>query len=336
MRSTVRRFVTVVVFLAVIASAIFYLSKEITGYAEYFRYTYAGLILAGGVLVARAIAQVIGVEFKSKLGNNAPILSNTVAVLGYLAAAGLAATYLSFSPSALLAEAAFSGLVLGLALQPTLGSFFAGLLILLSGAIRPGSQVRILTWHIPFQWAFTPGYKYFSPDSVYAGYMGVVKEVGLFFTKIMTEEGQMMKIPNSILATDAAVLSYTEGDYFFNVRYEFPNRFDPEMVLERTRAMLEGYPVVNLFINEQSDKEYYIVKAVLNAREKDHSLIKSEILTQLVRLHKQLEMMAAPEREESRPSQADAITTAPTAPLTAKSSDGERGSRNTGLPAARP
>ena len=99
--------------------------------------------------------------------------------------------------------------------------------------------MRILSWHIPFQWAFLPGYKYFSPDSVYAGYMGEVKEVGLFFTKIITEEGQMMKIPNTIIATDAAILSYTEENYFFNVRYEFPNRFDPEMVLLRVRELIK-------------------------------------------------------------------------------------------------
>ncbi|HEV2390522.1 MAG TPA: mechanosensitive ion channel family protein, partial [Nitrososphaerales archaeon] len=163
------------------------------------------------------------------------------------------------------------------------------ILILLSGAIRPGSHVRILSWHIPFQWANAPGYKYFSPDSIYAGYMGEVKEIGLFFTKILTEEGQMMKIPNSILATDAAVLSYTEEDYFFNVRYEFPNRFDPDMVLFRIREDIREFPLINIFVNEQSDKEYYIVKAVLNAKEQDHALLKSEILTRLVRLHRELD-----------------------------------------------
>jgi small-conductance mechanosensitive channel len=290
MKPTVKRFVTDIVLLAATAVVLLGLSKVVTGYEGYFRYAYAGLILVGGVLVTRQVSRVISVEFKSELGKNAPVLSNAVAVIGYLATLGVVASYLSFSPTALLAEAAFSGLVLGLALQPTLGSFFAGILILLSGAIRPGSQVRILTWHIPFQWAPNPGYKYFSPDAIYAGYIGEVKEVGLFFTKIITEEGQMMKIPNSILATDSAVISYTEEDYIFNVRYEFPNRFDPELVLMRAREAMSGFPLVNLFINEQSDKEYYIMKAVLNAREKDHALIKSEILTRLIRLHRELEV----------------------------------------------
>ena len=289
MRPTVTRFVTDAVILLAAAILLFYLSKAVTGYSSYFKLAYAGLIISGGVLVSRALSRIIAVEFKGELGKNAPVLSNAVGVLGYVIAAAAAALYLSFSPTTLLAGAAFSGLVLGLALQPTLGSFFAGILVLLSGAIRPGSQVRILTWHIPFQWANAPGYKYFSPDSVYAGYKGEVREVGLFFTKILTEEGQMMKIPNSILATDAAILSYTEEDYFFNVRYEFPHRFDPEMVLFRIREDIREFPLVNIFVNEQSDKEYYIVKAVLNAKENDHALLKSEILTRLVKLHGELE-----------------------------------------------
>jgi len=288
MRPTVRRIITDVVLLAVTAFVLFDLSRAISGHADYFRYAYGALILGGGVLLARDVSRIIAVDFKSELGKEAPVLSNTVAVLGYIVAAIASALYLSFSPTALLAGAAISGLVLGLALQPTLGSFFAGILILVSGAVRPGSQVRILSWHIPYQGAFFPGYKYFSPDSVYAGYMGEVKEVGLFFTKIITEEGQMMKIPNTIIATDSAILSYTEENYIFNVRYEFPNRFDPEMVLTRVREAINQFPVVNLFVNEQSDKEFYIVKAVLNAQEKDHALLKSEILTRLIRLHKEL------------------------------------------------
>ena len=320
MRQTVIRILTDIVLLATTAVIIFYLGKALPGFDQYFRLAYGGLILAGGVLLTRDVARIIAVDFKSELGKQAPVLSNAIAVIGYIFSAVAAASYLSFSPTALLAGAAFSGLVFGLALQPTLGSFFAGVLILLSGAVRPGSHVRILSWHIPFQWAFLPGYKYFSPDSVYAGYMGEVKEVGLFFTKIITEEGQMMKIPNTIIATDAAILSYTEENYYFNVRYEFPNRFDPEMVLLRVRELINKYPVVNLFVNEQSDKEFYIIKAVLNAQEKDHALIKSEILTRIIRLHRELEQAEAKTANASGSTGSTGTGSTGTAGTTGKSS----------------
>ena len=118
--------------------------------------------------------------------------------------------------------------------------------------------------------------------------MAEVIEVGLFFTTVLTEESQTMKIPNTIIATDAAVITYTHTDYIFNVRYEFPNKFDPELVLTRVREQTKDFPVLNVFVNEQSDKEYYIVKVVLNAKEKDHASLKSQILTRFIRLHKEL------------------------------------------------
>jgi len=264
-----------------------YLSLQFPAYSYIFRYIYAALILGGGVFISRELAALTVRGLKGTIEKNALLLSNIIAISGYIVSAVAAASYVSFSPTALLAGATISGIVLGLALQPTLGSFFAGILILFSGTIRPGSQVRIVTWHIPFQWAFNPGYKYFSPDQIYPGYMAKVIEVGLFFTTVQTEEGQTMKIPNTIIATDAAVVTYTDKDYVFNIRYEFPIKFDPERVLARVREETKEFQVLNVFVNEQSDKEYYFVKVVLNAKKKDHAILKSQILTRFIRLHKE-------------------------------------------------
>jgi len=283
-----KNILAILILVLAIVIVVVYLNFEFPSYEYIFRYTYAGMILIGGVFISRELANLVIKELTPKLDKSALLVSNIVTVVGYIVSAVAAASYLSFSPTALLAGAAFSGLVLGLALQPTLGSFFAGILILVSGTIRPGNQVRILTWHIPFQWAFNPGYKYFSPDQIYAGYMAEVIEIGLFFTTILTEEGQTMKIPNTIIATDAAVITYTNKDYIFNVRYEFPNKFDPELVLGRMHKELKDFPVLHVYINEQSDKEFYIVKVVLNAKEKDHAALKSEILSRFIRLHRQL------------------------------------------------
>lgn len=270
--------------------AIGYLGARFPAYQSVFKYAFTAFIIAGGVLFSRLFAGVVARGLRFQLHQNALVLGNVVAITGYVLTIIAAAMYVSFSPTALLASAGFSGLVLGLALQPTLGSFFAGVLLLVSSAIKPGSQVRILTWHIPFQWAFSPGYKYFSPDAIYAGYMATVVEIGLFFTTVRTEEGQTMKLPNTIIATDAAIVTYGGRDYLFNVRYEFPNAFDPEMVLARVKEATKGFPVLHVYINEQSDKQFYIVKIVLNAKERDHAFLKSEILTKLIRLHHELSL----------------------------------------------
>lgn len=286
--SMFRRFFLLV---AVIAAALIGLAvlSRLPGYAWILTYSYAAVILLGGVLLTREIGSLAIRNLHGHSERTSLQAKNAVNVVGYIISAVAAMTYLSFSPTELFATATFGGLVLGLALQPTLGSFFAGILILTTGTIRPGNQVRIMTWHIPFQGAFSPGYKYFSPDQIYAGYMAEVIEIGLFFTTVLTEEGQSIKIPNTIIATDAAVVTYTSRDYIFNVRYEFPNKYEPSLILERVREQLSGFPVINCFINEQSDKNYYIVKVVLNAKEKDHAVLKSEILTRLININRGLE-----------------------------------------------
>jgi small-conductance mechanosensitive channel len=278
--------------IALSASAA-YVATLVFASESYLRDIYAVIALVGGIAISRELAVAITDILRPRLRNNSLVVGNAVSVCGFIFSAFLAASYAAISSTTILASAAFGGLVLGLALQPTLGSFFAGLLILGSGAVRPGTQVRVLSWHIPFQWALMPAYKYFSPDSIYAGYMGQVVHIGLFFTTIATEEGQVMKIPNTILATDAAIVSYSEKDYVFNVRYEFSIKFEPEKVLKKLTAALETYPVLSMVVNEQSDKQFYFVKIVLNAKERDHAVIKSEILTRIIRIHREFEEVAA-------------------------------------------
>jgi small-conductance mechanosensitive channel len=286
--SELRRLALVIALIVGVALGLGILTRYFSSYGYLVTYAYAGVILLGGVLLTRELANQIVHRVHGHSEKTTLVVKNSITVVGYILSTIASLSYASFSPTEFLATAAFGGLVLGLALQPTLGSFFAGILLLVSGAIRPGNKVRIMTWHIPFQWAFSPGYKYFSPDQIYAGYMAEVTEIGLFFTTIITEEGQSIKIPNTIIATDAAVVTYTNRDYFFNVRYEFSNKLDPALVLKRVKEAVANYPVVNCFINEQSDKDYYIVKIVLNAREKDHAVLKSEILTNLINLNRNL------------------------------------------------
>ena len=281
--------VTVAAVVAAATVLLLVFAKTFTSFAYLTPYVFAGIILLGGVFFTREVATLVARRLHGHTEKTQLVARNAIVIVGYILSAVAALSYVSFSPTDLLATAAFSGLVIGLALQPTLGSFFAGILILVTGTIRPGHQVRIMTWHIPFQGVLNPGYKYFSPDQIYAGYMAEVIEIGLFFTTVITEEGQTVKFPNTIIATDAAVVTYTNRDYIFNVRYEFPNKFDPELVLSRVKEAVAGYPVINCFINEQSDKQYYIVKVVLNAKEKDHAVLKSEILTRLIKLNQSLE-----------------------------------------------
>jgi len=150
------------------ASSIFF------GGSHFLRYVYAAIVLVAGLVISQALARASTVLLRPMFHRNSLVVGNAISIFGSVIAALAAASFAPFSPTELLASAALVAVLLGLALQPTLRCFFAGLLILGSGTVRPGSQVWIISWHIPFQLATLPGYKYFSPDSVYAGYMGEV------------------------------------------------------------------------------------------------------------------------------------------------------------------
>ena len=99
----------------------------------------------------------------------------------------------------------------------------------------------------------------------------------------------MMKVPNTILATGSAILEYSDRDHAFNVRYEFSVKFDPEDVLRRVSTSLKHYPVTGIYVNGPSDNQFYFVKVVLNSQSNEHTTMKSEILSRLVRIQRQLE-----------------------------------------------
>ncbi|MBS7655963.1 mechanosensitive ion channel family protein [Candidatus Bathyarchaeota archaeon] len=280
---------SLIIFTAIFVTVLKEASIVTPKYAEYLKYVYATIILIGGIIITRQISSLIIESLKLKLEEQALIIGNAISIIGYIVSIATAAAYITSLPEAWLAGAALSGLIIGLAAQPILSNFFSGILMLLTGMIKPGSRIRILTSNIPFQLAHLPNYKYFSHDFIYAGYMGTVLEIGLFYTKVISEKGQIIKIPNTILATNSGVVEYLRNqDYIFNVRYELPISYDPEEALSQINDLLKDMPVSSIKIDEQSDKEYYLVKIVMNAKNYDYAELKSEVLKRLIKIHKKM------------------------------------------------
>ena len=85
----------------------------------------------------------------------------------------------------LLATSAVGAVVIGFALQDTLGNFFAGLAIQVEKPFRVGHWISI------------------------AGNEGRVEEVTWRATKLRTKDGQFLIVPNSVISKDA-ILNYSE------------------------------------------------------------------------------------------------------------------------------
>lgn len=109
-----------------------------------------------------------------------PAIAQEVAVIGLFT---VVATVLMRDQ--LLTTSAVGAVIVGFALQDTLGNFFAGLAIQIEKPFRVGNWIKVLE------------------------YEGQVAEITWRATKLRTEAGQFLIVPNSIIAKDP-ILNYSE------------------------------------------------------------------------------------------------------------------------------
>jgi small-conductance mechanosensitive channel len=124
-------------------------------------------------LVIRRIVFKIGIRFYAR--NIASIVSKIIYYVVLLIALSTALGYLGVELTGLIIAGGFAGIIVGVALQPLMASFFAGLYVMAERIIQQGEVVSI------------------------GNTMGEVVEVSLMFTKIRTFDGVLVTMPNSQL-----------------------------------------------------------------------------------------------------------------------------------------
>ncbi|MEJ2778392.1 mechanosensitive ion channel family protein [Stygiolobus sp. RP850M] len=225
-------------------------------------------------------------------GNVSIVVPNVVKYLGYIVIFIVAFSIFGVTSAEAIAGGTFAGLVIGLALQPVLQNFFAGLLIMGTGYISIGDHVRIMSTKITYTPVLFPQYKYFSRDFIEQGIEGDVVEIDLFFSRILLENGREIRIPNYILL-ESSVIDYASKyskDFVVSIRVEFPlNKVDLERIEQQIVEVLKGYEIVEgPFLSEQSDKEHVILSLKIRANVTEWKKVKSEVLKRLLILRKRM------------------------------------------------
>lgn len=143
-----------------------------------------GFVLFGGFAVNRAARQVarfseprVGVAAASAVHLLCSIFGYVVILLGLL-------QLLNVNPGALLFGGAVTGVILGIAAQQILGSFFAGLVLLFARPYVPGQQLTVHSGALGGPLA------------------GTITEAGLLYTTLATADGPIL-LPNSGLLAAA-------------------------------------------------------------------------------------------------------------------------------------
>ncbi len=139
----------------------------------------------------------------------------------------------------LLASSAVLGLIIGLASQQVLGNFVAGLVIAMTQPVRIGDRVS------------------------YAGFDGVVEEIGGTYTFIRTLDRRRLVVPNSKLASDTIVnASIRNRETFAEVTVPLPLTADVDAALEALREEVAGERDADVYLDSLDGTANVIVRAV--------------------------------------------------------------------------
>ncbi|MEM4718092.1 MAG: mechanosensitive ion channel family protein [Desulfurococcaceae archaeon] len=251
------------------------------------------IILVVGISIIEYIARTI-MQHAKRVGAEALLVRNIVLVLGYIVIGVTVASVLGLGGEPLIASATFSGLIIGLGMQPILSNFFAGLIILGTGFLKPGKKIKLAGPNIPLSAISFPAYKSFSRDVVIPQLRGTVVEIGLMYTKVLLDTGELIKLSNSMLFGNSIVFEEDEilESPRVQVRYEFPITFDPDMVIRKIKDSLNNLSEnIEVYLEEQSDKNYYIVIVIAHTPEGVKVReFRSIILSRLIKVQKEMEL----------------------------------------------
>ncbi|MEM0378057.1 MAG: mechanosensitive ion channel family protein [Thermosphaera sp.] len=217
---------------------------------EAWRVIIAIAVFAVGYLIALIIRRTvfkISARFYAK--NIASLVSRTMYYIILLIALSSALSYLGIELSGLIIAGGFAGIIVGVALQPLMASFFAGLYIMAERIIQPGEIVSI------------------------GNTTGEVIEVSLMFTKIRSFDGILVTMPNSqLLSTVIQNLSKAVARRIeFNVSIAYKD--DAEKAYKVIQQTIANHPYVlaepppDVFVSKLADSGVVITVRVWAPRQ---------------------------------------------------------------------
>ena len=207
--------VTLAVVLAAIAAHVVQMTAQLPATFGPNIFSIEKLLLTLGVIQA-VITLLFHAWFSERPSERAPGIAQGALVLGVF----LVVVTLAF-PDQLFAASAVGAVVVGFALQDTLGNFFAGLALQIDRPFKPGNWIEV------------------------GAFQGRVTEITWRATKIQTKTGNLVIVPNNIVGKDA-ITNYSEPLSPTRLFVEVGTGFQvpPNVVREAILTALKRCPLV--------------------------------------------------------------------------------------------
>ena len=177
---------------------------------------YAVIILIVGFAIAKSLANLV--TKRSKLEQSVRSFVSSFIAIAVKILTAISALFVLGVPAASFVTVLGSvGLAVGLALQGALANFAGGILIIVFRPFKVGDCVTV------------------------SGQTGVVKDISIFYTKIITEDNVTVTLPNGTLTNTAIVNTSVEANRRLSFTYTLPYATD----IEAVRKVLVGCATKN-------------------------------------------------------------------------------------------
>jgi len=114
---------------------------------------------------------------------------------------------------------------------------FSGLFLIFSRPFEIGDRVTMTTWQYGLLASTYPP-KFWSNDFLIPGYTGIVTDISLMYTTIVTDENVIMKIPNNVMI-QAAIFVHKEEYRLVRTKYEITKDIDPDELVPELKKRIK-------------------------------------------------------------------------------------------------
>lgn len=247
--------VILIIMIAAIMYALASLHLVPIGYSPIF---YGIIAIISGLAITTIISKAVYDGMSKSVGDhNASSLSFIIKVAGYTLTMLIFLSYFKIGLGAALAAGGFSGLILGLASQNVLSNIFGGIMIIVTRPFKVDDRITVSTWQYGLD---APAYppKFWSNDFIIPGYTGIVKNISLIYTYIITDDNTPLRIPNSILIQAAIFVQNGSGARVVRTKYEIPKSIDPDDAINSIKKRVKKLKFI------KTDPSIRILESTLN------------------------------------------------------------------------
>ncbi len=146
-------------------------------------------------------------------------------ILSVLAAFGVGLSSVVFG-------GAFVTAIIGLAGQTMFGNLIAGIAILLFHPFEVGDRINFVAWQYPI---LMPSFPH---EAVKPAYSGVVTDITLMYTSMITDSGPLMVVPNGIIIQAVVENLARSQKRIIRLRFDVDMAIDPGQLLPRVEKLL--------------------------------------------------------------------------------------------------